>query len=504
MFRRTHCHFAALSPTAAAATSALYSTTVGGEWGKTNLHATKPWHQPEHILKRLKQSANPVTHSTLKNGVRVAVDYRPGVEFSTAGVWIDAGSRFETRENNGTAHFLEHMTFKGSQKYTKRDIDTIFEHSGSHFNAYTARDRTAYYLKAFNKKMPDVMPVLSDVLLRSHHTPRAVEDERHTIMAEKHDVESHVDEVIMDNMHMAAFDPATSSLPLPILGSTENITKNITRQMLIDYVAEHYTGPRFTFVSSGGLSHAEAEKIAEDNFGWLPSHSTRPEPVSKFIGGDYILRNSQMRTCNIAFSYNICGASHPDSLVLQILHCFFGGYRREQRAVFQHLPMLFNAGFHRWDEVESIIPFYTPYEETGLWGFYAVAVPAHSASAADRASVLERIFSANVAQLRRMMETPIPTDKLEAMKTHYKAAQMLTIDGTTNTAEDIGRQSVHYGKRVEPLQMMERVDQITAADVMRVARAYFADARPAVSVCGPPDVLTHFDPVLMIDRASRC
>src|SRR3989338_5087262 len=106
----------------------------------------KPWRNPESILQRLEASKNPITYSQLKNGVRVAVDHRPGCEFATSGVWIDAGSRFESRENNGTAHFLEHMTFKGSRKYTKKDIDTLFEHSGSHFNAYTARDRTSYYL----------------------------------------------------------------------------------------------------------------------------------------------------------------------------------------------------------------------------------------------------------------------------------------------------------------------------------------------------------------------
>lgn len=468
-----------------------------------NDFSSKPWRHPDQMLKRLEASKNPVTYSTLKNGVRVAVDHRPGVEFATAGVWIDAGSRFETRENNGTAHFLEHMTFKGSQKYTKQQIDTLFEHSGSHFNAYTARDRTSYYLKAFKKNLPEVMKVLSDVLLRSHHRPSAVEAERHTIMAEMREVESHVDEVIMDNLHMSAFDSATSSLPLPILGSIDNITRNINRDMILKYVEDHYTGPRFTFVSSGGLSHEEAEKIAEDNFGWLPSHSNRPVLTSKFIGGDYILRNSTMMTSNMAFAYQICGASHPDSVALQILHCFFGGYRREQRDLFVNLPFLFNAQFHSWPDIQSIVPFYTPYEETGLWGFYAVGVPSSSSSDSgqQQQSALERIFEANVAQLRKMMEVPVREDLLRRIKIHYKAAQLLTIDGTTNTAEDIGRQCIHFGTRVEPLEMMRRVDAVTAEDVMRVARAYFADARPAVSVVGNPAHLTSFDPVRMLERA---
>jgi len=81
----------------------------------------------------------PVTYASLPNGFRVATEYVKDCPFSTVGVWIDAGSRFENLRNSGVAHFLEHMNFKGTDRYSKQDVENLFEHRGAHFNAYTSR-----------------------------------------------------------------------------------------------------------------------------------------------------------------------------------------------------------------------------------------------------------------------------------------------------------------------------------------------------------------------------
>ncbi|CAF3910449.1 unnamed protein product, partial [Adineta steineri] len=86
--------------------------------------------------------------TAIKNGLRIASeDY--GLPTCTVGVWIDAGSRFENAENNGTAHFLEHMAFKGTNKRTQRQLELEVENLGAHLNAYTSREQTVYYAKCF-------------------------------------------------------------------------------------------------------------------------------------------------------------------------------------------------------------------------------------------------------------------------------------------------------------------------------------------------------------------
>ena len=115
-------------------------------------------------------SAVPAQHptqvSTLPNQLRIASEASGG-DTATVGVWIDTGSRYETDENNGVAHFLEHMAFKGTSKRTQLQLETEVENMGAHLNAYTSREQTVYYAKCLKKDVPHMVEMLSDILLNS-------------------------------------------------------------------------------------------------------------------------------------------------------------------------------------------------------------------------------------------------------------------------------------------------------------------------------------------------
>ena len=108
----------------------------------------------------------PTTVSTLSNQMRVASEAMEG-ETATVGVWIDAGSRYETDENNGVAHFLEHMAFKGTSKRTQLQLETEVENMGAHLNAYTSREQTVYYAKVLKKDVPVAVEIMADILFDS-------------------------------------------------------------------------------------------------------------------------------------------------------------------------------------------------------------------------------------------------------------------------------------------------------------------------------------------------
>ena len=100
--------------------------------------------------------------TTLPNGVRVASESGHG-ETATVGVWIDAGSRDETPKNNGVAHFLEHLNFKGTHKRSQHQLELQIEQMGGHLNAYTSREQTVYYAKVFKNDVPVAMDMLGCV-----------------------------------------------------------------------------------------------------------------------------------------------------------------------------------------------------------------------------------------------------------------------------------------------------------------------------------------------------
>jgi processing peptidase subunit beta len=126
--------------------------------------------------------------TTLANGLRVASESNLSAQTATVGVWIDAGSRFETASTNGTAHFLEHMIFKGTKRRTRRQLEEEVENMGGHLNAYTSREQTTYYAKVLKKNVPAAVDILSDILQNSSFQPPKIERERYTILREMEEV----------------------------------------------------------------------------------------------------------------------------------------------------------------------------------------------------------------------------------------------------------------------------------------------------------------------------
>ncbi|EPY38094.1 mitochondrial processing peptide beta subunit [Angomonas deanei] len=456
------------------------------------------------VAKAVLDHCTPVVYSSLANGFRVATEYTKGCPFSTVGVWIDAGSRFETLENSGVAHFLEHMNFKGTNKYSKMDVENLFEHRGAHFNAYTSRDRTAYYVKAFNKDVSKMMDVVSDLLKNGRYTKRDIELERPTILQEMMEVEELVDEVLMDNLHQAAYDPASSGLPLTILGPTDNIAKHINREMIVDYVKTHYTGPRMCLVTSGGISPEEAHRIAEEYFGDLPAVNNCPASArrAQYRGGHTVMWDENMATANTAVAFGICGASHPDSYALQLVHNVLGQVREGQMQLYGHQRRNINLPWERVPNLVQLRPFYTPYEETALLGYQIVTARMSPVNRRDEPGFVRDeaqtiLLNYILSSFYDLCSTLVEPDLLEQAKCEYKSSVMMMRDSTTNSAEDLGRQMIHFGRRVPLQEVFEHVDAVTPHSFRETVEKYVATQQPTVSCIGASSTLPRYDPLML-------
>jgi hypothetical protein len=129
----------------------------------------------------------PTKVTTLSNGMRVATETTPG-ESVAVGVFIKSGSRYETDESNGSAHFLEHMFFKGSKNTTQGMLEKKVEQMGCRLNAYTSREQTVYYANVLKKDVGESLGILSEMLLQSTFEPAAIEREKRTILQEMEEV----------------------------------------------------------------------------------------------------------------------------------------------------------------------------------------------------------------------------------------------------------------------------------------------------------------------------
>lgn len=407
----------------------------------------------------------------LSNGFRVATE-NSGGETATIGVWIDVGSRFENPSNNGVAHFLEHMAFKGTSKRSQTDIELEIENMGGHLNAYTSREQTVYYAKVLKRDLPKAVDILSDILQNSTFSPSQVENERGVILREMEEVNKQTQEMVFDHLHATAFQGG--SLSQTILGPEENIQK-ITSQDLKAFVKEHYTGPRMVLAAAGGVHHDELVKLAEKAFGNLPStDSKKAQKRNRFVGSEIRLRDDDQPEAHIAFAVEGASWTSPDYFPLMVTQFLLGSWDRSLGGG-KNLASRLSQNIAQYGLCSSYNTFNTCYSDTGLFGFYVVS---------DATSRLDDLMYQFQNDWVRICVNATEIE-VERAKNQLKAAFLMQLDGTTPICEDIGRQILTFGRRMTPFEINARIEAIDAATVRKVAYQYLFDKDPAIVAYGP-------------------
>jgi len=410
--------------------------------------------------------------------MRVATEENYG-ETATIGVWIDAGSVYEDEKNNGVAHFLEHMAFKGTQKRTKEALEEEIENMGGSLNAYTSREQTVYYAKVFKNDAGRAIEILADILTNSKYEQKSLESERSTILREMEEVNKDISEVVFDHLHASAYQG--TSLGRTILGPTENV-KSITRDNLIQYVEANYHSPRMVLAAVGGIKHDDIVAHTEKYFAGLNNKSVLPVPKkAPFTGSQMLVRDDTMELAHVAIAVEGVSWSHPDYFTFLIIQTIVGNWDRSIGGG-KNLSSRLCEIVATEKLVHSITSFNTCYSNTGLFGAYLVTDEEHLEDA------IWEVFRDWVRIGRSVSKVEV-----ERAKTKLKASILMQNDGTTHAAEDIGRQILTLGRRLSPVEIFLRIDAITANDVMRVAREHCEDVEPVVAAIGPLEKMPDYN-----------
>uniref|UniRef100_A0A6N2LHI3 Peptidase M16 N-terminal domain-containing protein n=1 Tax=Salix viminalis TaxID=40686 RepID=A0A6N2LHI3_SALVM len=403
--------------------------------------------------------------TTLPNGLRVATESNLASKTATVGVWIDAGSRFESDETNGTAHFLEHMIFKGTEKRSVKELEEEIENMGGHLNAYTSREQTTYYAKVMDKDVNKALDILADILQNSTFDEERMSRERDVITMEMKEfveledvivvgnfnslcikvsnvlvnpgyggivmyllVEGQTEEVIFDHLHATAFQ--YSPLARTILGPAKNI-ETISRDDIRNYIQTHYTAPRMVIVASGAVKHEE------------------------FVGEVRII-DDDIPLAQFAVAFQGASWTDPDSIALMVMQAMLGSWNKSAGGgKHMGLPLM---KCH-----ESMMAFNTNYKDTGLFGVYAVAKP----------DSLDDLAWAIMQETSKLCYRVSEADVTRACN-QLKSSLLLHIDGTSPVAEDIGRQLLTYGRRIPFAELFARIDAVDASTIKRVANGVYS------------------------------
>ncbi|OQR75162.1 processing peptidase beta subunit-like [Tropilaelaps mercedesae] len=420
--------------------------------------------------------------TTLANGIRVATEDN-GAPTATVGIWIDAGSRYESEKNNGVAHFLEHMAFKGTGKRSQTELELEVENAGMHLNAYTSREQTVYYAKCLTKDLARAVDIIADITQNPKLGEQEIERERGVILREMEEVEGNLQEVVFDHLHSVAYQG--TPLGLTILGPTANI-KSITRQDLKDYIDCHYKGPRIVLAGAGGVDHDELVKIAEQTFGKVSASpenfNTRLVPC-RYTGSDVRVRDDDMPFAHVAIAIEGAGWTNPDNIPLMVANTMIGSWDRSHGGGANASSKLASlAATAPFRSLHSFQSFNTCYKDTGLWGLYFVA---------DGDEHLDDIMFAVQDEWMRICLSATESDATRA-KNLLKTNLLLQLDGTTPICEDIGRQMLCYGRRIPLPELEARIDAVDAKAIRDVCLKYIYDRCPVVAAVGPVEGLTDY------------
>lgn len=319
------------------------------------------------------------------------------------------------------------------------------------------------------------MGFLADILQNSTLSPAAIEREREVILREMEEVDLQHSELVFDKLHQMAF--RGSSLGRSILGPVENI-KSLSRDDLAEFVRTHYTGDRLVVVGAGGVDHHELCKWTSEAFAGLPATTPAGHVVSNggrpvFVGSDVRMREDDMEKAYFAFAFEGLPWAHKDSMTLSVMLLLLGMHDKAGVNAVKSAGKIASV-IAKEGLADTVMPFNTPYVDTGLFGVYCVT---------DAEKLPELSWQVQEEITRLCYE--VDEEDVRRAVNQVKLNIVQSLDGSQSVFEDIGRQVLTLGRRLGLKEIFARLDAVTAADIKRVANAQFYDKEIALAAIGP-------------------
>jgi predicted Zn-dependent peptidase len=401
-----------------------------------------------------------VAITTLPSGLTVLTERMDRVETVSFGAYIGAGTRHETAAENGVAHFLEHMAFKGTATRSAVDIAEAVENVGGHINAYTSREQTAYYVKLLKEDLALGVDIIGDILCHSSFEPEELERERGVILQEIGQANDTPDDIVFDHFQSAAYP--SQPMGRPVLG-TEAIIRGMKRDALPGFMAAHYTPDNMVVAASGNLEHAQVVDLVAQHFADLPSAERHAPMAADYMGGEY-REARDLDQAHIVLGFASPGYGEPDYYPAMLLSTLLGGGMSSR---------LFQEIREKRGLVYSIYSFTSPANDGGLLGIYAGTGESEAAE----------LMPVTLEELAKVQHE-ITAAELNRARAQLKAGLLMSLESTGSRCEQLARQWQIFGRVIPASETVQKIEAVTEADIRRVAKEIFR-TKPTIATIGP-------------------
>ena len=403
--------------------------------------------------------------TVLPNGVRVITESLPHSKVVSVGVWIDAGSRDEHDLNSGSAHFVEHMLFKGTGNRSAQEIAREFDVLGGAANAFTGRENTCLHATVMDSNLAVLVDLFTDLLANSLFADEEIERERQVILQEIHMVEDMPDDHIHDLF--AALLWGVHPLGKTILGSPD-IVAAMDSSKLREYVQKYYRTDRIVVAAAGSVEHGSFVALwqkAFDKFGQRTDPGlTRNEPLQ--LPSQRRIYAKPLEQAHImlgAYGLSIIDADRFGFLLLNVL---LGGNMSSR--LFQEIREKRGLAY-------SVYSYIASYCDSGYLAIYL---------GVDKESVNESL-ALIAKEIEILQNSAVPAKELANAKDFVKSGLFLSMENMEAIMTRIARNEMNFGKYIPLKEVMDSIDRVTGEDIMRLASRIFGRQELTIAGLGP-------------------
>lgn len=407
----------------------------------------------------------------MSNGIRVISERIPQGRSVSIGIWVRCGSGYETQDNNGIAHFMEHMFFKGTRARSAREIAHSLESLGGNLNAATGKELSVYTALVIDEHMPVAVDVLLDLVQNPLFSPHDISREKKVVLTEINHALEDPEEMVLDFFYMNLFQD--HPLGYLIYGNAKNV-KKFTRQNLIDFLHQFYRPERMVMAAAGRVDHdafvAEVEKrisVQEVSCGEMPVWPLQPpdQPACQ-AGARHRHVHSAMQQAHICTGFRLFPYGDPRKYAMILLDMLFGSGMSSR--LFQNIREKYGFAY----SVYSFVDFMS---STGVFGSYMACDSRKVDMALD---LLQREF----AKLRRQ---GVSQGELDMIKRQARGNIILGLEGSSRRMHKIAETEIYDTDHLKPEEVVRKVESVTTVQIAELVEAVMDESQRVTTLLVP-------------------
>ena len=404
----------------------------------------------------------PIVRNVLDNGIRVLTERMTQVRSISIGVWLTRGSRHESAERGGIAHFVEHMLFKGTSTRTAEDIAQAIDSIGGQLDAFTAKEYASYYIKVLDEHLPLAIDILADIVRNPAFTVEDIEREKKVVVEEIKMVEDTPDDLVHELFTQGFWE--NHPLGRPILGTRETV-ESFGVDLLRHYFRQAYTARNLIVSAVGNLEHGHVRDLVEEKLGSLgPSDAPTGELAPRVVQR-VLVRTKELEQSHLCVGVGSYPQSHDDRYSSYVLNTLLGGSMSSR--LFQNIREKRGLAY-------AVSSGLSAYRDAGSFTIYAGCAN----------DAVGQVIDLVVEELRGVKQTLVPAPELQRAKDHLKGSLMLGLENTASRMSHLARQEIYFDRQFGLDETLQGIERVTVDDVRRVAVDLFRNGSLSATVLG--------------------